>query len=107
MGNIPSLEIKFYNYIINYLGHYGGVILKKKSFMIMEQRIMEDIKDSDEEIWERFGGNISKDYVQTAGVLFGSNDFSEKSKEDLYEVNKFVEDYIEKHDGFNKEKAKE
>ena len=107
VGNIPSLETKFYNYIINYLGDYDGVILEKKSFMIMAQRIMEDLKDSDEEICERFNTNIWKDYVQATGVLFSSNDFVEKSKEDAYEVNQFVENYIKKHDGFNKEKAKE
>ena len=48
-----------------------------------------------------------KDYVQATGVLFSSNEFVERSKEDSYEVNKFVEYYIKKHDGFNKEKAKE
>ena len=107
VGNVPSLETKFYNYIINYLGDYDGVIFEKKSFMIMAGRIMEDLKDSDEEICERFHNSIWKDYVQATGVLFSSNDFVEKSKEDSYEVNKFVENYIKKHDGFNKENAKE
>ena len=107
VGNIPSLETKFYNYIINYLGDFDGIIFEKKAFMIMAKRIMDDLKDSDDEICERFNNNIWKDYVQATGVLFSSNDFVEKSKEDSYEVNKFVEDYIKKHDGFNKEKAKE
>ena len=106
-GNNPSLETKFYNYIINYLGDFDGIIFEKKAFMIMAKRIMDDLKDSDDEICERFNNNIWKDYVQATGVLFSSNDFVEKSKEDSYEVNKFVEDYIKKHDGFNKEKAKE
>ena len=107
VGNIPALETKIYNYIINYLGDYDGVILEKKSFMIMAQKIVEDLNNSDKEICERFNNQIWKDYLQATGVLFSSNEFVEKSKEDSHKVNKFVEDYIKKHDGFNKENAKE
>ncbi len=107
VGNIPSLETKFYNYIINYLGDFDGVILEKKSFKIMAEKIVGDLKDSNEEICERFNNSIWKDYVQATGVLFSSNEFVEKSKEDSYEVNQFVENYIKKHDGFNKENARE
>ena len=107
VGNIPSLETKFYNYIINYLGDFDGVILEKKSFKIMAEKIVGDLKDSNKEICERFNNSIWKDYVQATGVLFSSNEFVEKSKEDSYEVNQFVENYIKKHDGFNKENARE
>ena len=102
VGNVPSLETKLYNFIINYLGDYDGVILEKKSFMAMAKRIVGDLKDTNDEICERFNNNIWKDYLQATGVLFSSNEFVEKSKEDSSEVNKFVEDYIKKHDGFNK-----
>ena len=105
VGNVPSLETKLYNFIINYLGDYDGVILEKKSFMVMAERIVGDLKDTNDEICERFNNNIWKDYLQATGVLFSSNEFVEKSKEDSSEVNKFVEDYIKKHDGFNKENA--
>ena len=107
VGNLPSLESKFYNFIINYLGDYDGVILEKNSFMKMAERILNDFKESECEICERFNNNIWKDYLQATGVLFSSNEFVEKSKEDSHEVNKFVEDYIKKHDGFNKENAKQ
>ena len=107
VGNLPSLESKFYNFIINYLGDYDGVILEKNSFMKMAERIVNDFKESECEICERFNNNIWKDYLQATGVLFSSNEFVEKSKEDSHEVNKFVEDYIKKHDGFNKENAKQ
>ena len=107
VGNIPSLETKIYNFIINYLGDYDGVIFEKKSFTIMAQRIVEDLKNSDDEICERFNNKIWKDYLQATGILFSSNEFVEKSKEDSHKVNKFVEDYIKKNDGFNKENAKE
>ena len=107
VGNIPSLETKIYNFIINYLGDYDGVIFEKKSFNIMAQRIVEDLKNSDDEICERFNNKIWKDYLQATGILFSSNEFVEKSKEDSHKVNKFVEDYIKKNDGFNKENAKE
>ena len=107
VGNLKSLETKLYNFIINYLGDYDGVILEKKSFMIMAEKIVDDLKDSDDEICERFNNSIWKDYLQATGVLFSSNDFVEKSKEDSNEVNQFVEDFIKKHDGFNKENAKE
>ena len=107
VGNIPSLEIKLYNFIINYLGDYNGAILEKNAFIKMAEKITENLKESDDEICERFNNSIWKDYVQAFGVLFSSNDFVEKSKEDSHEVNKFVEDYIKKHDGLNKEKALE
>ena len=107
VGNLPSLESKFYNFIINYLGDYDGVILEKNSFMKMAERIVNDFKESECEICERFNNNIWRDYLQATGVLFSSNEFVEKSKEDSHEVNKFVEDYIKKHDGFNKENAKQ
>ena len=107
VGNIPSLETKIYNFIINYLGDYDGAILEKNAFRKMAEKITEDLKDSDDEICERFNNSIWKDYVQAFGALFSSNDFVEKSKDDSHKVNKFVEDYIKKHDGFNKEKAKE
>ena len=107
VGNLPSLESKFYNFIINYLGDYDGVILEKNSFMKMAERIVNDFKESEYEICERFNNNIWRDYLQATGVLFSSNEFVEKSKEDSHEVNKFVEDYIKKHDGFNKENAKQ
>ena len=107
VGNIPSLETKIYNFIINYLGDYDGAILEKNAFRKMAEKITEDLKDSDDEICERFNNSIRKDYVQAFGALFSSNDFVEKSKDDSHKVNKFVEDYIKKHDGFNKEKAKE
>ena len=107
VGNIPSLETKIYNFIINYLGDYDGVIFEKKSFNIMAQRIVEDLKNSDDEICERFNNKIWKDYLQATGLLFSSNEFVEKSKEDSHKVNKFVEDYIKRNDGFNKENAKE
>ena len=100
VGNLPSLESKFYNFIINYLGDYDGVILEKNSFMKMAERILNDFKESECEICERFNNNIWKDYLQATGVLFSSNEFVEKSKEDSHEVNKFVEDYIKKHDLF-------
>ena len=105
VANVPLLETKLYNFIINYLGDYDGVILEKKSFMAMAKRIVGDLKDTNEEICERFNNNIWKDYLQATGVLFSSNEFVEKSKEDSSEVNKFVEDYIKKHDGFNKGNA--
>ena len=73
----------------------------------MAQRIVEDLKNSDDEICERFNNKIWKDYLQATGILFSSNEFVEKSKEDSHKVNKFVEDYIKKNDGFNKENAKE
>ena len=107
VGNLPSLESKFYNFIINYLGDYDGVIFEKNSFMKMAERIVDDLKESECEICERFNNNVWKDYLQATGILFSSNEFVEKSKEDSHEVNKFIEDYIKKHDGFNKEKAKE
>ena len=107
VGSTPALETKIYNYIINYLGDYDGAILEKNSFMKMAEKIVEDLKESDEEICGRFNTSIWRDYVQATGVLFSSDDFVEKSKEDSNQVNKFVEDYIKKHDGFNKEKAKE
>ena len=107
VGNIPSLETKFYNFVINYLGDFDGMILEKNSFKKMAEKIVEDLKDSDEEICCRFNNSIWKDYLQATGILFSSNDFVEKSKEDSSKVNKFVEDYIKNHDGFNKENAKE
>ena len=107
VGEVPSLETKLYNFIINYLGDYDGVILEKNSFMKMAEKIVDDLKDSNDEICERFNNSIWRDYLQATGVLFSSNDFVEKSKEDSHEVNEFIEDYIKKHDGFNKENAKD
>ena len=107
VGNVPSLETKFYNFVINYLGDFEGMILEKNSFKKMAEKIVEDLKDSNEEICCRFNNSIWKDYLQATGILFSSNDFVDKSREDSSKVNKFVEDYIKKHDGFNKENAKE
>ena len=107
VGNIPSLETKLYNFVINYLGDYDGMILEKNSFNKMASKINEDLKNSDEEICSRFNNSIWKDYLQATGILFSSNDFVEKSKEDSAKVNNFVEEYIKNHDGFNKENAKE
>ena len=107
VGNIPSLETKFYNYVINYLGDYNGMILEKNSFNKMASKINEDLKNSNEEICTRFNNSIWKDYLQATGILFSSNDFVEKSKENSAKVNDFVENYIKNHDGFNKENAKE
>ena len=107
VGSIPALETKIYNYIINYLGDYDGKILEKKSFMVLAEKIVEDLNNSDKEICERINNKTWKDYLQATGVLFSSNEFVEKSKEDSHKVNKFVEDYIIKHDSFNKENAKE
>ena len=107
VGNIPSLETKLYNFVINYLGDYDGMILEKNSFKKMASKINEDLKNSDEEICSRFNNSIWKDYLQATGILFSSNDFVEKSKEDSAKVNNFVEEYIKNHDGFNKENAKE
>ena len=107
VGSLPSLETKFYNYVINYLGDYDGMILEKNSFKKMADKILEDLKDSNEEICTRFNNSIWRDYLQATGILFSSNDFVEKSKEDSGKVNKFVEEYIKNHDGFNKENAKE
>ena len=86
VANVPLLETKLYNFIINYLGDYDGVILEKKSFMAMAKRIVGDLKDTNDEICERFNNNIWKDYLQATGVLFSSNEFVEKSKEDLIQV---------------------
>jgi hypothetical protein len=107
VGNIPSLETKFYNFVINYLGDYDGMILEKNSFKKMADKIVEDLKNSNEEICTRFNNSIWKDYLQATGILFSSNDFVEKSKEDSSKVNTFVEEYIKNHDGFNKENAEE
>ena len=107
VGNLPSLETKFYNYVINYLGDFDGMILEKNSFKKMAEKIVEDLKDSDEEICCRFNNSIWKDYLQATGILFSSDDFVEKSREDSAKVNKFVEDHIKNHNGFNKENAKE
>ena len=52
----------------------------------MAQRIVEDLKNSDDEICERFNNKIWKDYLQATGILFSSNEFVEKSKEN-YELN--------------------
>ena len=94
VGNIPSLETKFYNFVINYLGDYDGMILEKNSFKKMADKIVEDLKNSNEEICTRFNNSIWKDYLQATGILFSSNDFVEKSKEDSSKVNTFVEEYI-------------
>ena len=107
VGSLPSMEIKLYNFVINYLGDYDGMILEKNSFKKMADKILEDLKDSNEEICTRFNNSIWKDYLQATGILFSSDDFVEKSKEDSGKVNKFVEEYIKNHDGFNKENAKE
>ena len=107
VGNIPSLEAKFYNYVINYLGDYNGMILEKNSFNKMAGKIIEDLKNSNEEICTRFNNSIWKDYLQATGILFSSSDFVDKSKENSAKVNDFVENYIKNHDGFNKENAKE
>jgi hypothetical protein len=105
VGSLPSLETKLYNFVINYLGDYDGMILEKNSFKKMADKILEDLKDSNEEICTRFKNSIWKDYLQATGILFSSNDFVEKSREDSGKVNKFVEEYIKNHDGFNKENA--
>ena len=107
VGSLPSLETKFYNFVINYLGDYDGMILEKNSFKKMADKILEDLKNSDEEICTRFNNSIWRDYLQATGILFSSNDFVDKSREDSSKVNKFVEEYIKSHDGFNKENAKE
>ena len=107
VGSLPSLETKFYNFVINYLGDYDGMILEKNSFKKMADKILEDLKNSDEEICTRFNNSIWRDYLQATGILFSSNDFVDKSREDSSKVNKFVEEYIKNHDGFNKENAKE
>ena len=107
VGSIPSMETKLYKLIINYLGDYDGMILEKNSFKKMADKIVEDLKNSDEEICTRFNNSIWKDYLQATGILFSSDDFVEKSKEDSGKVNKFVEEYIKNHDGFNKENAEE
>jgi len=107
VGSLPSLETKFYNFVINYLGDYDGMILEKNSFKKMADKILEDLKISDEEICTRFNNSIWRDYLQATGILFSSNDFVDKSREDSSKVNKFVEEYIKNHDGFNKENAKE
>jgi len=106
VGNCPSLETKFYNFIINYLGDYDGVIFEKKSFNIMAQKVAENFNESNKEICERFNNNIWKDYLQATGTLFGSNEFVDKAKENPKKVNEFIEDYIKKHDSFNKDNAK-
>ena len=69
--------------------------------------VYKKLKNSDEEICSRFNNSIWRDYLQATGILFSSNDFVEKSREDSAKVNKFVEEYIKYHDGFNKENAKE
>ena len=83
------------------------MILEKNSFNKMASKINEDLKNSNEEICTRFNNSIWKDYLQATGILFSSNDFVEKSKENSAKVNDFVENYIKNHDGFNKENAKE
>ena len=107
VGSLPSMEDKLYNFVINYLGDYNGMILEKKSFKKMADKILEDLKDSNEEICTRFNNSIWKDYLQATGILFSSDYFVEKSKEDSGKLNKLVEEYIKNHDGFNKENAKE
>ena len=107
VGSVPSLETKLYNFVINFLGDYDGMILEKKSFKKMADKILEDLKNSDEEICTRFNNGVWKDYLQATGILFSSNEFVEKSRENSSKVNKFVEEYIKNHDGFNKENAKE
>ena len=107
VGSVSSLENKLYNYVINYLGDYEGMILEKISFKKMADKIVEDLKNTEQEICTRFNNSIWRDYLQATGILFSSNDFVEKSREDSAKVNKFVEEYIKYHDGFNKENAKE
>ena len=107
VGNINSLGTKLYNFVINYLGDYDGMILEKTSFKKMADKIVEDLKNTEEEICTRFNNSIWRDYLQATGILFSSNDFVEKSREDSAKVNNFVEEYIKNHDGFNKENAKE
>ena len=106
VGNVPSLQTKLYNFVINYLGDYNGAIFEKNSFMKMAEKIVDDLKESDDEICGRFNNSIWKDYLQATGELFTSNEFVEKSQEDSTKVNKIIEDYIKKN-GFNKQNAKD
>ena len=106
VGNVPSLQTKLYNFVINYLGDYNGAIFEKNSFMKMAEKIVDDLKESDDEICGRFNNSIWKDYLQATGELFSSNEFVEKSQEDSTKVNKIIEDYIKKN-GFNKQNAKD
>ena len=106
VGNVPSLQTKLYNFVINYLGDYNGAIFEKNSFMKMAEKIVDDLKESDDEICGRFNNSIWKDYLQATGELFSSNEFVEKSQEDSTKVNNIIEDYIKKN-GFNKQNAKD
>ena len=106
VGNVPSLQTKLYNFVINYLGDYNGAIFEKNSFMKMAEKIVDDLKESDDEICGRFNNSIWKDYLQATGELFSSNEFVEKSQEDSTKVNTIIEDFIKKN-GFNKQNAKD
>ena len=106
VGNVPSLQTKLYNFVINYLGDYNGAIFEKNSFMKMAEKIVDDLKESDDEICGRFNNSIWKDYLQATGDLFSSNEFVEKSQEDSTKVNTIIEDFIKKN-GFNKQNAKD
>ena len=106
VGNVPSLQTKLYNFVINYLGDYNGAIFEKNSFMKMAEKIVDDLKESDDEICGRFNNSILKDYLQATGDLFSSNEFVEKSQEDSTKVNTIIEDFI-KNNGFNKQNVKD
>jgi len=54
--------------------------------MKMAEKIMDDLKESYDEISGRFNNSIWKDYLLATGELFSSNKFVEKSQEDSTQI---------------------
>lgn len=107
---IPSLEGKFYSFIINYLGDYDGKIFEKKSFNTFAQRIYESIdldSSKKEDLCQKMNEGPFKDYILGMGRLITDDKFIEVSRNNSKEANEIIETHIKQKDKFDYEEAGE
>ena len=109
--NIPSLEGKFYSFLISYLGDYDGDILEKKSIKICAERTYnifnKDLNNNNIEYCHHMEKGEWCDYIEGMGKLFINDLFVEKIKNNPKGINQVIENFIKEKNCFNKNNADE
>ena len=109
--NCPSLEGKFYSFLISYLGDYDGDILEKKSFKTCAEKTFnifnKDLNKNDIEYCKHMEKGEWCDYIEGMGILFINDLFVERIKENPKSINQIIEQFIKDKNCFNKINAQE